>query len=91
MEENRVAEKVTVHMSDGTTIESDSFVVVIDGQEITDTQLMYNSDVVLLGQAVQMSANAYSHDLNLLPEEERKEVTEALQSLIDVYSDSEEA
>lgn len=77
------AEKVIIVMDDGSTVESEDFTVVVDGKEdISDTRLMYNCDVILLGQAVQMLANAYHRDMATLPEEQRKEIAEALANFL---------
>lgn len=82
-EMNNVAEKVLITMSDGTTVESDDFVVVVNGEEVTDTQMMYNCNALLLGQAVQMTANAYHRDLATLTTEEREVVQGTLQAFLD--------
>jgi len=83
---DNVAEKVTITMSDGTTIESDDFVVVITGEEFSDTQMLYNCSALLLGQAVQMAANAYHRDLSTLTTEEREMVQSTLQAFLDGHA-----
>jgi hypothetical protein len=83
---NNVAEKVTITMSDGTTVESDDFVVVINGEVLSDTQMMYNCNAILLGQAVQMTANAYHRDLSTLNAEEREMVQSTLQAFLDGHA-----
>ena len=83
---NNVAEKVTITMSDGTTVESDDFVVVINGEVLSDTQMMYNCNAILLGQAVQMTANAYHRDLSTLNAEEREMVQSTLQAFLDGHT-----
>lgn len=83
---DNVAEKVVITMSDGTTVESDDFVVVINGDEVTDTQMMYNCSALLLGQAVQMTANAYHRDLSTLTTEERGLIQSTLQAFLDGHA-----
>lgn len=83
---DNVAEKVVITMSDGTTVESDDFVVVINGDEVADTQMMYNCSALLLGQAVQMTANAYHRDLSTLTTEEREMIQSTLQAFLDGHA-----
>ena len=62
---------------DGKSYTSDDFVAVLS-KENGDASLLFNTDAITLGMAVQMISKAFVDAMSQLPEEERESVTAVL-------------
>lgn len=81
-------EKVTIELSDGSTITSDDFVAVTNDKHC-NARLYYCTDVITLGQAIQLISFAYTEMISDLPEDEAERVREALRIYLEMQATDE--